>query len=407
MGFADFYFTRFKTYNRYIPEEPVPDDLQIIIVIPAFREYRLFRTIECLAQSEFQGRAEVVVVFNSKEKEDPSIVQLHERQAELLPGYSHEHISFIPIIETDLPSKIAGAGLARKLGMDAALMRFNKIDREDGIIASLDADTLCDKNYLQVLVEEFGKHASAPGATVAFEHPIQGDEFPPEVYHAIVLYELYLRYYIEALRVVHFPYAYHTVGSAFAVRAWAYARQGGMGLQQAGEDFYFLHKIIPLGNFFEIKTTRVYPSPRMSTRVSFGTGPVIRRIVAEGMDDYPTYPLECFLNLKPLFKRVEQLYEKDIHLELTGCLRKFLEENDFAQALENMRSNSATSFTFVKRFYSWFDAFRIVKFLNFCADTFFPRKPVTREARLLLDHKHIKFVGNDKELLQVYRKLQN
>ncbi len=407
MGFADFYFTRFKTYNRHIPEDPVPEDLQIIVVIPALREYRLFQTIECLANNDFHGRAEVIVVFNSQEKEDKGIVQLHRRQADLLPGYSTENVRFIPIVETDLPTRIAGAGLARKLGMDIALMRFNKIDNDQGIIASLDADTLCDGNYLSTLVDSFARHPAAPGATIAFEHPVEGDEFPAEVYSAIVLYELYLRYYVEALRYVGFPYAYHTVGSAFAVRAWAYARQGGMGLQQAGEDFYFLHKIIPLGHFFEIKNTRVYPSPRMSTRVPFGTGPVIRRIVADHMNDYPVYPLQCFFNLKPIFNRVNQLFEKDVHRELTGCVRQFLHENDFDIALENMRANSASAFTFEKRFYSWFDAFRVVKFLNFCADHFFPRRPVTSQAKLLLEKKDIKFVGNNLELLYTYRQIQN
>ena len=407
MGFADFYFSRFKTYNRHIPDNPVPEDLQLIIVIPAFREYKLFNTIECLVKNDFRGKAEVIVVFNSKEKEDQSIVQLHYHQAETLPQYSTEHLTFIPVIETDLPPKIAGAGLARKLGMDIALMRYNKIGYEQGIIASLDADTICEKNYMQTLVDEFNSHPAAPGANIAFEHPTEGEEFTKQIYDAIVLYELYLRYYVEALRYVGYPYAFHTIGSAFAVRAWAYARQGGMGLQQAGEDFYFLHKIIPLGNFFEIKKTKVYPSPRMSTRVPFGTGPVIRRIVAEGLDDYPTYPLECFLNLKPLIKRVEQLYEKDVYRELTGCMRKFFEENDFEQALENMRRNSASPYTFARRFFSWLDAFRVVKFMNFCTDNFFPRKPVTVEAKTLLKHKEIKFVGNNRELLKVYRDLQN
>lgn len=407
MSFADFYFTRFKTYNKYIPNEPVPSNLQIIVVIPAFREYRLFSTIECLAKNKFSGHGEVVVVFNSPEKEDPSIIQLHHRQAQLLPQYNTGNLTFIPIIETDLSPKIAGAGLARKLGMDIALMRFNKIDNGQGIIASLDADTICAENYLQSLVDEFSTHKAAPGAAVSFEHPIEGEEFPKNIYDAIVLYELYLRYYIEALRYVGFPYAYHTVGSAFAVRAWAYARQGGMGLQQAGEDFYFLHKIIPLGNFFEIKSTRVYPSPRMSTRVPFGTGPVIRRIVAEGLDDYPTYPLECFLRLRPLFKNVEQLFNSDIQSVISECLSQFLDENDFWTALENMRKNSASAYTFSKRFYSWFDAFRVVKFLNFCVENSFDRDGVTAQAKLLLKHENIDFVGNAKELLMEYRKLQN
>lgn len=408
MSFADFYFTRFKTYNTNIPDKPVPKDLQIIVIIPAYREYRLFETIECLTKNKFNGIAEIIVVFNSPEKEDETIEQLHYRQAKLLPKFSTKNIQVIPIVETSLPLKIAGAGLARKLAMDLALMRFNKIGREQGIIASIDADTLCDENYLNVIVEEFNKHSKATGASISFEHPLEGEDYPQALYEAIVLYELYMRYYIEALRYVGFPYAYHTVGSAFAVRAWAYARQGGMGLQQAGEDFYFLHKIMRLGHFFEIKQTRVYPSPRMSTRVPFGTGPVIRRIVSEKMNDYPSYSLECFLELRELFKQVESLYSKNVYLESSELMKKFLSENNFDKALENMRNNSASIYTFIKRFFAWFDAFRVVKFLNYCVDNYYHAKPVTLEAKLLLTKKNIDFdEGTSRKLLQIYRRIQN
>ena len=407
MAFADFYFSRFKTYNKTIPTEEVSEDLSIIVVIPAYREYRLFLTVECLTQNDFQEKAEVIVVFNSPEKEDTSVLELHRRQAAKLKEYNSANLRFIPIIETDIPNKLAGAGFARKLGMDIALGRFNQIDNPNGIIVSLDADTLCEKNYLQAIYKEFADHPKAPGATIAFEHPIEGEEFPAEVYEAITLYELYLRYYIQALRFVGFPYAYHTVGSAFAVRAWAYARQGGMGLQQAGEDFYFLHKIIPLGNFFEIKSTKVYPSPRVSTRVPFGTGPIIRQIIQQKMTDYPTYDLDCFLSLQPVFDQVENFFQSTDYSTLPQPIKSFLEENDFTSALQEMRQNSAAPDTFRKRFFAWFDAFRVLKFLNFCSENFLPKQPVSQEAQKLLKRMNINFLGNLKELLMEYRNLQN
>ena len=86
----------------------------------------------------------------------------------------------------------------------------------------------------------------SPGCSIYFEHPLHGP-LEPKVYEAIAAYELHLRYYVQALRYAAFPYAHHTIGSSMAVRADAYAKQGGMNKRQAGEDFYFLHKIIPLG----------------------------------------------------------------------------------------------------------------------------------------------------------------
>ncbi len=409
MAFADIYFERFKIYNSHFPDIPVDPNLKLTIVIPSYREFKLFRTLECLHKNEHDILTEVIVLFNAKIGEDDQIIEIQEVQAKKVPNFSTEKLKFIPIIEHNLPPKLAGAGLARKLGMDAALYRFNSINHKNGIIVSLDADTLCDKNYIQSIYREFENHKKAPGATVAFEHPIEGDEFPPEIYSAIILYELYMRYYIQAQRYVLFPYAYHTVGSAFAVRAWAYANQGGMGLQQAGEDFYFLHKIIPLGNFFEIKSTKVYPSPRLSNRVVFGTGPAIRQIISNKMNDFETYPLDAFLMLKPLFEDVEAYFEHDPGFEkFHPVLNDFLKENYFPQALVQMRKNSSSPQTFKKRFFAWFDAFRVLKFLNFATEQKkLPQKPVTQEARKLLKLLDIQPGFTAKELLLTYRKIQN
>ncbi len=409
MGFADFYFQRFKIYNSYFPDIEVDSDLKLIVVIPSYREFKLFYTLECLNKNEFDFKTEVIIVFNAKTGEDEQILQMHLAQAKNSQQFTKPNLSFIPIIEHDLPPKIAGAGLARKLGMDLALHRFNIINNPDGIIVSLDADTTCEKNYLQAIKDNFEKHTKAPGATVAFEHPISGNEFPKEIYDAIVLYELYMRYYIQALRFAKFPYAYHTVGSAFAVRAWAYAKQGGMGLHSAGEDFYFLHKIIPLGDFFEIKNTRVYPSPRLSNRVVFGTGPAIRKIITENMHDFDTYPLEGFEILKPLFENHTKLFAQNYkELNIHPLLEIFLAENEFDQALEKMRENSSTPETFSKRFYGWFDAFRVLKFLNFISDEQrLGQKPVTQEARSLLKRIGLMPGFSARDLLLEYRQIQN
>jgi hypothetical protein len=135
------------------------------------------------------------------------------------------------------------------------------------VIACFDADCTCDPNYLAATENFFQSQPSAPGASIYFEHPLDGENREP-----IALYELHLRYYVEALRYAGFPHAYHTIGSSMAARADPYFKQGGMNKRKAGEDFYFLHKIIPLGGFGEINDTRVIPSPRASHRVPFGTG---------------------------------------------------------------------------------------------------------------------------------------
>ena len=74
------------------------------------------------------------------------------------------------------------------------------------------------------------------------------------------------------MKFANLPYSYHTIGSAFAVSASSYAKQGGMNRRKAGEDFYFISKLIKGEKFGEITKTKVIPSPRISDRVPFGTG---------------------------------------------------------------------------------------------------------------------------------------
>ena len=73
------------------------------------------------------------------------------------------------------------------------------------------------------------------------------------------------------MKYSNLPYSFHTIGSAFALTASAYTRQGGMNRRKAGEDFYFINKLIKGEIFGEINDTKVIPSPRISDRVPFGT----------------------------------------------------------------------------------------------------------------------------------------
>ena len=54
-----------------------------------------------------------------------------------------------------------------------------------------------------------------------------------------------------------------------AVKALPYVKAGGMNRRQAGEDFYFIQKLVPSGGYFSLNSTTVYPSPRASDQGSF------------------------------------------------------------------------------------------------------------------------------------------
>jgi hypothetical protein len=219
---------------------------------------------------------EVIIIINHSETAPAQVKAKNQKTYEQAILWAHEnnqpHLKFYPLLLDDLSRKHAGVGLARKIGMDEACYRFERIYNKKGIIACFDADSRCDVNYLQALESHFKQNPSAQACGIYFEHPLSGPDFPEEVYKAISQYELHLRYYVHAQRWAGIPHAWQTIGSSMAVRCDAYQQQGGMNRRQAGEDFYFLHKFIQLDHFGEITSTKVIPSPRPSHRVPFGTG---------------------------------------------------------------------------------------------------------------------------------------
>lgn len=323
-------------------------------------------------------------------------------------------ISFKSILIDNLPAKHAGVGLARKIGMDEAVARFDKIGH-DGIIVCFDADSLCDPNYLTEIEIHFQQNQKSPGCSIYYEHPIQGQEYTPEIYQAITQYELHLRYYNQALRFCKLPYAFHTVGSSMAVRSSAYQKQGGMNKRKAGEDFYFLHKIISLGNFTELNSTRVIPSPRISDRVPFGTGKAIGDYVSKQDLQYLTYNFKSFELIKEWVEKIPDLFKSDaenLHWSeknkiASAHLLNFLESEKFNEALKEIRKNSPTLESFIKRFYVWFDAFRVLKLVHYLRDSVYPDSPVNIESEVLLTRIGITPKSQDgTELLTAFRKYE-
>jgi hypothetical protein len=416
MGFADFYFKKYQVAEQLISSVPEKDVKQIVI-IPSFKENN---TIEALKSLYFClptiGITEVIVLLNYPKNEESIYSDFHTNLFEQLTNWCLEHtthkLKFYVCLKP-LDGKYAGVGLARKTIMDEAIRRFNLINNPDGVIVSFDADCTCEKNYLQSIEKFFLKNPKTPGCSIYFEHPTIGNEYDSKIYSAIVQYELYLRYYIEALRVAGFPYAYHTIGSSFAVKAETYVRQGGMNQRKAGEDFYFLHKIIPLGNYKELNETCVYPSPRKSDRVPFGTGIAISKMVDTNNLLFETYNPSAFETLKELFKNVPEFFHasnesvNNIIKNLNPCLSSFLIKNNIQNSIDEFNANCANLEPFIKRFYSWFNGLMVLQYLNESHEKEFTKKRVYDAARDILSLRNNNLhPNNDLELLGFYRKIQ-
>lgn len=418
MRFADHYLARQKGFSHAI-EEPPERDLGLIVVVPCFNEPDLIRSLESLWQcSGTTCATEIIVVINSARNAPEEAVAQNRESLKAFEAWKRSHSRpgrrFFHIRKEDLDDRFAGAGLARKTGMDEAIYRFNQADRAGGILVSFDADATCDTNYLAEIENHYRNHPDTDGATIYFEHPTSGDDFPPGVYQGIIQYELYLRYYKEALRFTGFPFACHTVGSCFTVKALSYVRQGGMNRKQAGEDFYFIQKLAPLGHFHEIRSTRVIPSPRPSDRVPFGTGPVIRKFIENPGNGLPAYNPLAFHHLRNLFEQADRFYRTgDQEIEATvqtlpEPVRLFLETIKFPERINEINRNSASPESFRKRFFRWFNAFVVIKYLNFAHGRFFEKVPVLPASVELLSAlgRRLPEGIEPGEMLEIFRRME-
>ena len=392
MSFSQRYLERNIIYPPFNEEKPSAK-LGMVVVIPVFDEPDLLQTLDSLACCKWPEQdVEVLVVVNQSEESPAEIAQQNQQTVMDLQNWMklkedtffHLHV----LVPPPFRKKHAGAGLARKVGMDEAVRRFASIDEPDGVIVSLDADTLVDENYLVEIEQHFQQEPRQVGATIQFKHRL--DEISDTRHRqGMELYESYLYYYKNAMAFTGFPNAIHTVGSAFAVRVSAYIKQGGMNRKQAGEDFYFLHKLAQLGKIGEINTTCVHPSPRISNRVPFGTGPVLQKWMQGEETLRQTYDFQSFKDLKQFFDLLLRIYEapvpeiRTILQALPIPVKTFLEEDEFEKALLEIRSNASRFESFEKRFFGYFNAFKILKFLNFVHPKFYTFQDLEEAAQAL------------------------
>ena len=385
------YYERYSFCDEQIATPPL-QDLGIAIVIPCYNEPDLIGCLDALWNcARSGGSVEVIVVINSPIGCAPQVHAQNERTykeaADWVAQHADPRLVFHLLYLPNLPRKHAGVGLARKIGMDEAARRFDTVRKPGGIIAGYDADCRCDPNYLTEIERHFQERPRCPGCSIYFEHPLEG-ALEPRVYDAIISYELHLRYYIQALRYAEFPHAHHTIGSCMAVRANVYKKQGGMNKREAGEDFYFLHKVIPLGGFSDLTATRVIPSARPSDRVPFGTGKAVLTFLQESKA--PTYALEAFLDLKAVFAKIPNFASNggkaipQIMSTFSEAMQTFLAKQKFEKALDEIRKNTADEAAFRNRFFRWFNAFLAMKFIHHARDEFYGERKVEEEAAKLL-----------------------
>ena len=398
------YLSKHAFTSKLIDEVP-QNDLGLVVVIPAHDEEELITSLSSLqACNKTQKALEVIVVFNASELSGQEVLELNQKSKRDLEEWykliQAPQFKLYCLEQNSLPRKHAGVGLARKIGMDEAVRRFQQVQNEQGIIVCFDADSRCETNYLEEIEHHFNTYSQSGACSIHFEHPIDGNDFSSEIYRGIHYYELHLRYYKNGLNFAKLPYAFHTIGSSMAVNAIAYCKQGGMNRRKAGEDFYFLQKFIDIGTLTELKSTKVIPSPRASHRVPFGTGRAIQEMIDQEREIEKSYSFECFKVIKECFSAVGNWFTQDANFH--PMLIAFLGLEELENRLDEIKRQSSSEERFVKRFFQWFNAFKTLKFIHFLRDHYFKNGELEKEVVLLLDELGVDSEG---ELLIILREM--
>ncbi len=376
------YLSKRSFHGPWLISDAVSEIYSGAVVIPSLAESaNLVQTLQSLSSNpaELLARFMILVVVNNRHDATASEKTDNLLTLSLLPEWKQQfgldHLYWVDAASAgkELPEK-QGVGLSRKIGMDLALSCLD-YSSENPLLICLDADTLVQPDYLAAISRHFAT-ATAGGASIGYRHRPSCDPRGQEV---IDRYELFLRTYVLGLELAGSPYAFHTVGSAMSCRAMSYVNAGGMNRRLAGEDFYFLQQLHKTAGVANLSGTLVYPSPRSSNRVPFGTGRAVGDMLTDGNDRLLFYQPELFEMVGNWLACVTENLENDgsVLLDRSGAisfnLKEFLEQAGFVGSWDGMKKNNPDSRRMLTAFYSWFDAFRTMRLMHHLTDSGYPR----------------------------------
>lgn len=271
------------------------------------------------------------------------------------------------------PAARTGVGLARKIGCDLALALQYRQQLLSPWIYNTDGDATLPDNYFQALPED------AAAAVFEFEHRPNGQQ-QDAVHEATHLYEQALRYYVRGLQWAGSPYAFQTIGSTMAVNGLYYAQARGFPKRAAGEDFYLLNKLAKLAPIHQAHAIVVRIDSRLSSRVPFGTGPAVSKILTLDNPgaDYVYYSPQCFVVLRQWLQFVPHLVRhQQAGLDgLPDIIQSALQDAGIAKLWPHLQRQTNTPETAEQALHRWFDAFQTLKFIRRLQAHHFPDVPL-------------------------------
>lgn len=267
-------------------------DLQAVVVVPARDEAP--RIADCLralaAQCDMPaGSFELIVILDGCRDNTLQVIQRTTREL------------CQPAFHTISLLRAQGVGRARRLGMDIACRRLLQVGREDGLIASTDADTVVAADWLSAQLALARAGAAAIGGLIELD-PAERQELDP---HAIAVREQRATQRLSCALVqstadamVEHP---HFSGASLALTAAAYRRCGGLPVRAALEDEALAQALTAQGiAIHRSRRVRVRTSARTDGRAPRGLAQDLARADWRARRTYDAgeFPLDRLLAAK-------------------------------------------------------------------------------------------------------------
>ena len=151
-----------------------------------------------------------------------------------------------------------------------------------------------------------------------------------------------------------------------------------MNKRKAAEDFYFIEKLSKITSIQKIGATKIYPSPRPSWRVPFGTGQRINRFFAGSHNEFILIDPRCFRVLKKWLKVFlsDEILKAEDYLEtaknIHSSLYEFLTGQLFEDSWNRILCDTKKKDQLKKQKIFWFDAFKTMKLIHYLRDNAYP-----------------------------------
>lgn len=271
---------------------PPHPDLHAVVVIPARdEEQRITACLRALASQRdmYAGSYEVIVILDGCRDNTLQVIQQTVRL--------HQQFT----IHTVTLQQPQGVGRARRLGMDIACRRLMSLERQDGLIASSDADTIVAGDWLSAQIALSRSGAAAIGGLI---------ELDPTEQHALDPLALAVRERGATMRLVsaieqtagaapvEHPYF---SGASLALTAAVYQRCGGLPVRAALEDEALAHALTRQGiAIHRPRHVRVRTSARTDGRAPRGLAQDLTRADWRARRSYRAgeFPLDRLLAVK-------------------------------------------------------------------------------------------------------------